>query len=272
MGLSCSRTGLVPILLVGLLLCPGCGEDNGLPPGDITPPSITVDPGVREITASAAAIRWTTDELSSSTVFWTADSTAGWQEASDAALVFEHAVAIAGLSPETEYLFTVQSADAAGNASDPTEPAAFETFSILPTLVVDPWEATVAVGDTLLLAIRVLNVADLFGISFDISSIGNGALFDGDAFSAGPFLGQNVQALSLYDTDTDVLEVAITRLSPSQGVDGDGTLAWLELAAEQPGLSVVDFREGSIALRDPSGALIADFDQLVVVESSITVQ
>ncbi len=266
--------GVTALLLAVFLVAYGCGDDDIVipPTGDTTDPLITSGPTGHEITASSAEIRWTTNENSISTLFWAADTTAGWQESVDSSLMTNHSVVINGLAPETEYFFAARSTDASGNVSERSAAGSFETFSTLPTIIIDPWETTVAVGDTLRLAIRILNATDLFGAAFDLGPFPDAVHPDADTLSAGPMLGQSVQTLFLYDPGEDLLEVAITRLSPLAGVDGDGTLAWVRLVATDVGSRVVDFRDGSIALRDPSGSLVLDFDQLVTVESTITVQ
>ncbi len=266
--------GVHVVLFAAFLLICGCGDDGGtkpIPNPDVTAPEIT-GPGVREVTATSAVVHWTTDENSRSTVFWSPDTTAGWQGTVDSSLVSLHSVTLSGLAPETRYFFAVRSTDAAGNASGRSEVGFFETFSTLPTLVMDPWEARVAVGDTLRLAIRILNVADLFGAAFDVGPLGGFLRLDADTLSAGSFLGPAVQTLFLYDGAEDVLEIAISRLYPAGGADGNGTLGWLRLAAAGTGSGTLGFRSGSIALRDPSGQPVAGFEQLVKVESEITIE
>jgi hypothetical protein len=272
MGRSRGRFCFPVVLFAGLSLVSGCGDDGGPGPGDLTPPVITAGPAAHEVTARSAEIRWTTNENSISTVFWSADTTAGWQQAADSTLVKSHSVALTGLAPETPYFFSAMSADASGNRSARTAARSFVTFGTLPTLVIDPWEVTAAPGDTLRLAVRALNVQGLFGAAFDIGPSGDFVRFDADTLSAGPFLGQNVHLLFLYDSGAGLLEAAITKLYPASGSDGDGTLAWIRLVAAQPGGGTVGFADGSIELRDSAGSRIEGFDQLVTVESSITVQ
>lgn len=260
------------LLLAGLLVACGCGGDGdgGPGPGDVTPPAIVEGPWAEEVTAHSADVRWRTDEASRSTVFWSPDTTSGWGEAVDSTYVTDHAVALTGLESETRYYFRVRSADRAGNASAVDAPDSFETFSTLPTLLIDPWEVSAAAGDTLTLAVRALNVTGLFQVAFDVG-LGEVVEFEADTLSVGPFLGDEYQALWLYDGGTRVLEVGITRLYPAAGVAGDGTIGWLHLRVQGSGTGVVGFREGSIALRTPSGELISDFDQLRTLESTVEV-
>jgi hypothetical protein len=274
MGRFLAGNGVLSILYASLVVLCGCGDDDGVGPvpgGDVTAPTITAGPTAREVTASSAEIRWTTDESSFSTVLWASDTTVAWQEILDSTLVIDHSVTVDGLVPETRYFFAVRSTDAPGNASPRSEADSFHTFSVLPTIVVDPWETTVPVGDSLRLAIRVLNVTDLFGAALDIGPLGDGVCLSADTLSAGPFLGEEVQALLLFDSDEDLLEVAMTRLYPAGGVDGNGTLAWVCLTAMEAGDWVVGFRDGSVLLKDPSGQPIPNFEQLVTVESTIRV-
>ncbi|GEM_PF-2450590 len=274
MGRFLEGNGVLAILYAGLLVLCGCGDDDAVGPvpgEDVTSPTITAGPTVREVTANSAEIRWTTDERSLSTVLWGSDTTAAWRETPDSTLVTDHSVAVNGLLPETRYFFAVRSTDVSGNVSPRSEVDSFHTFSMLPTIVVDPWETTVSVGDSLRLAIRVLNVTDLFGAALEIGPLGDGVYFSADTLTAGLFLGQEVQTLFLFDSDENLLEVAMTRLHPTGGVDGNGTLAWICLTATEAGDRVVGFPDGSVLLKDPSGQPIPDVEQLVTVESTIRV-
>ena len=273
MGRFLAGSGVLSVLCAGLLVLSGCGDDGvGPVPGtDVVPPTITSGPVAREITASSAEIRWTTDEISTSVVFWGSDTTVAWQQVVDSTLVTDHSVIVGELFSETAYFFAVRSADGSGNESPRSEVDSFQTFSTLPTIVLDPWQMTAQAGDSLRLAIRVLNVTDLFGAALEIGPLDDALHFSADTLAAGPLLGEEIQTLFLLDPDENVLEVAMTRLHPAGGVDGNGTLAWISLTTTEGGEWVVGFRNGSVMLTDPSGQPIADLAQLVTVASTIQV-
>ncbi|MBN1657707.1 MAG: Ig-like domain-containing protein [Anaerolineae bacterium] len=109
---------------------------------DTTPPVIS-DLAADPTGGQTATISWTTDEPSTSRVDYGTDPGSLVQNFTDAALVTGHTVALAGLSPNTDYYYRVSSADASGNSStspaagDP--PATFTTpsASLIDTTVAD---------------------------------------------------------------------------------------------------------------------------------------
>ncbi|HTY08454.1 MAG TPA: lamin tail domain-containing protein, partial [Candidatus Edwardsbacteria bacterium] len=82
--------------------------------GDVTPPVITAGPAVGSITASSAAITWTTDEASNSKVEYGTTASYGLS-LSNASYVTGHSLALSGLAASTTYHYRVASTDASGN-------------------------------------------------------------------------------------------------------------------------------------------------------------
>ncbi len=75
------------------------------------------------VAATTATITWTTDKSSDSQVLYRRVGDAAFQQtAIDATLVTSHSVALAGLAPDTDYQYSVRSADSGGLAT--TQPAA----------------------------------------------------------------------------------------------------------------------------------------------------
>jgi hypothetical protein len=90
------------------------------PPGDTTPPNVSV------VTASgtsstSATVTWTTDENATSRVDYGTSATSLNLNATVAGLATSHSVPLTGLTPNTRYYYRVTSADAAGNST--TSPA-----------------------------------------------------------------------------------------------------------------------------------------------------
>ncbi len=83
---------------------------------DTTAPAIS-GVGVSSITASAAAVTWTTDEASDSQAQYGLTTAYGSATALNASPVTSHTAAPSGLSANTAYHFRVRSADAAGNVA-----------------------------------------------------------------------------------------------------------------------------------------------------------
>jgi beta-lactamase superfamily II metal-dependent hydrolase len=82
-------------------------------PPDTTPPVISAE-SASNITASAATITWTTDEVSNSLVEYGLTTSYG-STASDANNVISHSITLSNLSANTIYHYRVKSTDAAGN-------------------------------------------------------------------------------------------------------------------------------------------------------------
>ncbi len=82
---------------------------------DTTPPvisNVAANPSY-----DSATITWTTDEASTSVVYYGTSSTSLTQQASAASSVTSHSVTITGLTESTTYYYKVESVDAAGNSS-----------------------------------------------------------------------------------------------------------------------------------------------------------
>ena len=106
----------------------GAGSYQASYGGDITPPvisAVSVTPGT-----TTATVTWTTNEPSTSTVnYGTSAGTLG-SSFGNSVMVTAHSLTVPGLTPGTQYLYRVVSADAAANsATSPAPPAAPSTFS-----------------------------------------------------------------------------------------------------------------------------------------------
>lgn len=84
---------------------------------DKTPPVI-MDLRTEPITDVAATVRWTTDEPADSDIKYGVAPKTNVDGPSDAALVLDHAIALAGLTAGMDYAFCVGSRDAANNKAD----------------------------------------------------------------------------------------------------------------------------------------------------------
>jgi hypothetical protein len=82
------------------------------------------------VTATAATIEWTTDEGSTSSVFYRLVGAADYVQTDDSAtLVTSHSVVLTGLDPNSAYGFYVESTDAAGNTSTSSPDDSFTTLT-----------------------------------------------------------------------------------------------------------------------------------------------
>jgi hypothetical protein len=84
------------------------------PPGDTTAPSIS-SVASSGVSASGAAITWTTNEASDTQVEYGTTTSYGGSTALNSALVASHSATLSGLSPSTLYHYRVKSRDVSGN-------------------------------------------------------------------------------------------------------------------------------------------------------------
>ncbi len=130
------------------LLTEGAGKSGKIPPGLLTAPGIqkklcatstpdTVAPVISNIiatstTASTTQIKWLTNELANSKVWYSATTpvaaTTSTLSVSSADYVLSHTVGLAGLTASTTYYYLVTSVDKSGNTTTATE----KSFITLP--------------------------------------------------------------------------------------------------------------------------------------------
>jgi len=121
---------------------PGCNASNNSPPGDsvfttqqapdLTPPVITSGPTATAITTTTAVIEWTTDESSTSSVYFDSDAS-GEPYAffeGDPDMVTAHSLPLNGLTAGTTYYCRVGSTDALGNGPTYSSEITFTTDAV----------------------------------------------------------------------------------------------------------------------------------------------
>lgn len=102
-------------------------------PADVTPPvisSLVATPG-----SSTTTVTWTTNELATSKVYYSAISpldmsTSTTQSILNGGLVTSHSISITGLATSTTYFFKVQSVDASGNTRTSDQVTAITTSGL----------------------------------------------------------------------------------------------------------------------------------------------
>lgn len=109
----------------------GSGEER-IPLADATAPSITSGPTVSEITPSSAKVTWTTDEASTSIVYYKQQADASWTSIIDNSATTSHSLTLTGLTSGTAYYYYVSSADVAGNVGNSAQ-GTFATASAVDT-------------------------------------------------------------------------------------------------------------------------------------------
>jgi len=129
------KLDFTPQPLPGQELPPGIAKKLGeyTPGEDITPPVIS-DVSATDITATSAAITWTTDEEADSRVWYGTTSplvvvTDSTLNAVSTDFVLDHYITLSELIPDTVYYFIVNSTDEAGN-NEISEEEEFTTLSL----------------------------------------------------------------------------------------------------------------------------------------------
>lgn len=96
---------------------------------DIVAP-IMNGPIVTDITQSTAIVRWTTNEASSSSVYYSDGVSGNGNSLENEELVNTHTMYLSGLSASTTYTLTASSTDAAGNGPSVSAPVEFTTLAL----------------------------------------------------------------------------------------------------------------------------------------------
>ena len=121
-------------------------------------------------------------------------------------------------------------------------------------------------GDEFDVEIKVENVQNLFGVSFELHYTHTQHI---DALSTqkGDFLGTDVVYFDNIDDANGVVSIGITRKAPAAGVNGNGVVAKVRLtsAASTPNGTPVQFTVANVTANDPTGAPI------VLTPQSLTV-
>lgn len=84
---------------------------------DTRAPMITSGPTVSSLTDTTAQVCWNTDEVGSSVLRYGTRSGAFGSTIQNPALVTQHCLSLAGLSPSTTYQYVIESCDASGNCA-----------------------------------------------------------------------------------------------------------------------------------------------------------
>jgi phosphodiesterase/alkaline phosphatase D-like protein len=81
---------------------------------DATAPTIITGPVVKDLTDVSAVVYWSTDEASTSEIYY-GETTDYSDEAADLEYTWEHSIRLNGLEPNTAYHYQIASSDLAGN-------------------------------------------------------------------------------------------------------------------------------------------------------------
>jgi Ca2+-binding RTX toxin-like protein len=123
---------------------------------DTQAPAIVSGPDVSAATDTTLTVRWTTDEPATSGVSYNDGTT--YFVATDARLVTQHEMVLAGLKPNTSYAITVSSTDSVGNGPVLAGPVAATTQAAPDTTA--PIISTVTVQDVTLTSARITWTTD----------------------------------------------------------------------------------------------------------------
>ena len=125
--------------------CTHCHSSWAPPPTEYAPPVLVQGPTVTGVSATAATVSWTTDELATSYVEYGV-GTAGFV-AGDDGVIQLHAVTLTDLTPETTYVWRVRTSDRFRNVTESVLQA-FKTLSTgaVPPPDLAPVNASVRVG------------------------------------------------------------------------------------------------------------------------------
>ncbi len=158
---------------------------------------------------------------------------------------------------------SISVASASGAAAEVSEPGAESEVAVqgAATVSLDPPAATVGVGETVVVNIRIQDVTDLFGadvrLQYDpaiVEVVDANTLVPGTQISSGDFpdisSGRGFVAQNTVNPDEGTIGYAMTLLSPATPVSGSGTLASVTFRGKASGRSDITFT--SVLLSDAS--------------------
>lgn len=128
---------------------------------------------------------------------------------------------------------------------------------------IEPAASSVEAGQTVAVSVVIEGVSDLFGAEFHLQF--NPAYLevvdadpgkDGVQIQDGDFLNPEITAQNQVDNNAGTVDYAISQMSPTEPVNGSGTVATITFIAKAAGTSDVTFTD--VLLSDSTGRLITE--------------
>lgn len=141
---------------------------------DVIPPQVSAI-AASGITASAATIAWTTNELSDSQVEYGLTTSYGSVTPLDATAVTSHRVALSGLTDTTLYHFRVRSRDAAGNVAVSADSTFKTRDGKAPTVSINAPAAGATVSGTVTVSAVASDNVGVTSVQFKLDGVNLGA-------------------------------------------------------------------------------------------------
>ena len=140
-------------------------------------------------------------------------------------------------------------------------------FASSATLVfIDPVTSSVSVGSSFSIDVRVSDVTNLYGASIELQF--DPIILEATSIVPGNAPEPDFVVQNEYDNNSGVINYAVTSLSPSPPITGDGVIVTIHFKKIASGTSALDFN--SILLADSDGLPITVTTQTGSVEDSTT--
>jgi protocatechuate 3,4-dioxygenase beta subunit len=232
-------------------------------PGDITAPVITDGPTVVFVDQTSAIVQWTTDEPATSVLALGLTSELGSIVSGPAGkFVLSHSLKVTGLTPETNYVAQVTTADPDGNTTN-SSTFTFSTLAVPDTTapVITAGPSILSETDSKITVVWTTNEPATSGVSYNdgtsfnlvsdamltrnhqmtLSGLApqtnyNITVSSTDAVGNGPTLGGPIQAMT--DATPDTTEPVISNLAVSEITQTSAVISW---TTDEPANSAISY-------------------------------
>jgi hypothetical protein len=137
---------------------------------------------------------------------------------------------------------------------DSTSPAAVDNT---PRVQLAPSDATVSVGNTTQLELRVQNLTPpIFAVSLEIGYCDSLAAFsDSTGFATGEFFGTS--AVPFCQAENSAVHIALTKTQGQAAIGGSGTLCTLTFSGRAAGTCLLDILSANLHFYDSTGSEVS---------------
>jgi hypothetical protein len=232
-------------------------------PGDITAPLLTDGPTVVFVDQTSAIVQWTTDEPATSVLAFGLTSDLGSVVSGPAGkFALSHSIKVTGLTPETNYVAQVTTADPDGNTTN-SSTFTFSTLAVPDTTapVITAGPSILSMTDSKITVVWTTNEPATSGVSYNDGTRFNLAsdamltrnhqmtlsgltpqtvyhitVSSTDAVGNGPTLGGPIQTMT--DATPDTTEPVISDLAVSEITGNSAVISW---TTDEPANSAISY-------------------------------
>lgn len=172
------------------------------------------------------------------------------------------------IAPKTTGTFSISLSISDGVNEPVSQTVSIRVETTNPVIKTDPYLSKVSSGSSFTINVKVENVTDLFGASFELKF--NKDVLEATEALKGDFLGPDV--IFYAGVDPGSVGIGISRKAGTGGVNGDGVIAVITFKASSAGETDLTFRQDTLKMQDSSGVAIQGFGQVVAGDGKVGIQ